>query len=535
MTLFAIGTSGLAAANQGLTSTSNNIANTNTKGYNRERVVLEESAQSGVITKGSERIVDSFVQKTLNQAIEKESQFTSLSNKMGQVDSLFADSELGVSALVDDFYSSVSDLANAPSSSSARQAVISAANSMTSQFRSIGSQLDKQRNAVNLEVESSVKDINLITGKIAEMNEKVLSGKANSTILNQRDELVSQLSEKLGTQLIVQDGKSFNLTLPSGKSLVQGAESYELLTQESSADPSKTVVAYKNPNGVISELKDSDLKGGELGGTLAFRSEQLTDIQNEFGRIAVSVFASFNGVHRQGFDAEAQPGQDFFGVASPTVIENRNNAGTATATATFDNNNIDKLTAREYEIRVTNAATNEFRVTDSKGDVFTQSLNASNELVFDGVVIEIDNPASLVNADSFVIQPTRSVVAQAEVLIDETQKLAAGTTVAPGDNRNALALQGLQEQDIVAGKSSFTDAYASLIGKVGSETAVADINKGIQGSVRDQAYQNQQSISGVNLDEEAANLVRYQQFYQASARVIDAATTIFDTVLGLKG
>ena len=101
-----------------------------------------------------------------------------------------------------------------------------------------------------------------------------------------------------------------------------------------------------------------------------------------------------------------------------------------------------------------------------------------------------------------------------------------------GDNRNALSLAGLATDKLMyAGSASVTDSYNRLVADVATDTRQAEINSLAQKRILDQTMARRESISGVNLDEEAANLVRYQQAYQAAAQVISTANTLFDTLL----
>jgi flagellar hook-associated protein 1 FlgK len=101
-----------------------------------------------------------------------------------------------------------------------------------------------------------------------------------------------------------------------------------------------------------------------------------------------------------------------------------------------------------------------------------------------------------------------------------------------GDNRNALLLAGLQAQKLmVGGTATLQDAYSQLVGVIGSLAQGAQAGSDAQNALLSQAQQRQQSVSGVNLDEEAANQQRYQQAYQASGKVIATAATLFDTIL----
>ena len=105
-----------------------------------------------------------------------------------------------------------------------------------------------------------------------------------------------------------------------------------------------------------------------------------------------------------------------------------------------------------------------------------------------------------------------------------------------GDNRNALALAGLQTADILdGGTASYQEAYAALVSEVGTQTRQLQVTSEAQGAVLEQAQTAQQSYSGVNLDEEAANLIRFQQAYQACGKMLQIASTLFDTLLQLGG
>lgn len=101
-----------------------------------------------------------------------------------------------------------------------------------------------------------------------------------------------------------------------------------------------------------------------------------------------------------------------------------------------------------------------------------------------------------------------------------------------GDNRNALLLANLANNKVMGnGSTSINDSYISLVSNVGSGTKQAGLSAVAQKGVLDSAAASRESVSGVNLDEEAANLIRFQQAYQAAAQVISVANTLFDTIL----
>ena len=130
---------------------------------------------------------------------------------------------------------------------------------------------------------------------------------------------------------------------------------------------------------------------------------------------------------------------------------------------------------------------------------------------YNGWVLTLDGvPAS---GDSFSIQPV----------------------AAPGsDNRNALALGSLSGLGLVGG-STINEAYAALLGDVGNRVQSGQDSMDVSSRLQAEAVARQQNVAGVNLDEEAANLLRYQQAYQASARIIQASQSLFDALLSATG
>ena len=101
-----------------------------------------------------------------------------------------------------------------------------------------------------------------------------------------------------------------------------------------------------------------------------------------------------------------------------------------------------------------------------------------------------------------------------------------------GDNRNALALASLQtEGSLLGGTANYQDVFTGTIGSVGIQVRQAEAALSTQTALRDQAEQSLNAVAGVNLDEEAANLLRYQQAYQASAQVISTANELFQSLI----
>jgi flagellar hook-associated protein 1 FlgK len=540
VSIFSIGLSGLNAASAAFNTASNNISNVYTPGYNRQVVELGElPAARGVKVQGIQRQFDSYIAQQLNSANSKTSALDAYQTQVSQIDNLLADQDSGLAPLMQKFFSSVSDLASTPSDPAARQGVIGSADTLSAQFRSFDSYLSDMATGLDGQLHDEVTQINNTAKQISNLNTQIAlakakQGEAPSSLLDQRDQLVADLSKRVDVRVSTQDSGSYNVSFGNGQPLVSGGKQFDLETMPSSVDPSRTSIGYRDASGNLIEMQDSTFSGGTLGGLLTFRDETLNPTRNKLGQLAVSFAEGINTQHRAGVDLNGDAGGDMFAIGQPLVYANARNTGTASMSVAFDPANAGQLTASDYDVRY-DASSSSFRITRTDtGESTTATLNA-NQLSFGGVTVTVSNPANLADGDRFQVQPTRIAASGFQNIIADPAKLAAADAAGgTGNNRNALALQALQSQSLVGGTASFNQAYASLVGDVGNRTNIVQVNLKAQQSLSEQLTDVQQSQSGVNLDEEAANLVRYQQYYQANAKVIQTGSTILDAILGLR-
>ncbi|MFW3614466.1 flagellar hook-associated protein FlgK [Billgrantia antri] len=633
--IFSVGLSGLNAAQNALNTTSNNISNVYTPGYNRELTILGQSrADAGVQVNDIQRQFNHYVASQLNAATSSSSALKTYENQISQIDNLLADREAGLAPLMQSFFSSLEDLAGAPSDPAARQGLLGSADTMTAQFRAFDGYLQDMQEGINGQIADEVTQINNATEQLATLNREIAlararSGEAPNSLLNQRDQLVAELSERMNLRLEIQDGKSYNISLPNGQPLVSGTNHYRLEAMESPSDPQRMVLGYKDSGGNLVALSEDTITGGTLGGLMTFRAETLDKTQNQIGQLAVSLVAGFNQQHRLGMDLNGDQGGDFFSIGQPKAYSHeRNTGGVDVTNASFDSANLDQLRATDYTIRFDAAGDPQVTRNDNgraltAGEFAWDFDGTVGELSFGGVTLIFDGQPA--EGDRYQVQPVRRAAADMNSNISDLDKIAAGSfvrsegdmairnlrandgalssgsaysleladdgslTVVPGgspvtrngeafdtatdtvvagdtleidgiafevtalpnagetaslefgvassgtgDNRNALAMQDLQDASLVAGRASLSQAYAGMVSDVGNRTNIVKVNLDARQGLTDQLKAVQQSESGVNLDEEAANLIRYQQFYMANARVIDTASTVFDTILGLR-
>ncbi|ATJ84679.1 flagellar hook-associated protein FlgK [Halomonas beimenensis] len=552
MSIFSTGLSGLNAAQNALATTSNNISNVFTPGYNREVTLLAESSTGtgGVQVEDVQRQFNQYVASQLNAATSKTSALETYRNQVEQIDSLLADRDAGLAPLMQGFFSSLEDLASAPSDPAARQGVLGTADTLSAQFRSFDGYLQDMQEGINGQIRDEVTQINNTTEQLAGINREIAlararNGEAPNGLLNQRDQLVHELSERMDLRLNVQDGKSYNISLPNGQPLVMGDRRFKLETMDAPNDPQRTVLGYRDSGGNLEALDEDTVTGGTLGGLMAFRAETLDKTQNQIGQMAVSLAVAVNAQHAAGVDLEGNPGEAFFTVGEPRAFTHEGNQGTAEiASVAFDAANVGELQASDYTVRVAavpTAAATDFEVVrkDSAQALDPTDVDydaAAGTLSFGGMTVTFDDTANLAANDRFEVQPVRRAAAELEGALDDLDKIAAaGSGGGAGNNENALALQDLQQQSIVGGSASLSGAYGAMVSDVGNRTNIVQVNMEAQQGLSEQLRAAQQAESGVNLDEEAANLIRYQQYYQANAKVIETGRTVIDTVLGLRG
>lgn len=155
-------------------------------------------------------------------------------------------------------------------------------------------------------------------------------------------------------------------------------------------------------------------------------------------------------------------------------------------------------------------------------------------MTFDGLTVNVTGTAN--TKDSFTVKPVVDVIVNMDLAISDESKLAMASVSGGGDsdNRNGQKMLDLQNSKIVGGNKTFNDAYASLVSTVGSTTSSLKTSSATKANVVTQLSNQQQSISGVNLDEEYGNLQRYQQYYLANAQVLQTASTLFDAIINIR-
>jgi len=631
--LFGTGISSLLASQKALATASHNIANVNTDGYSRQRVNLATQTPfpygvgfigTGVKITSVERVYDQFLVdqvRTSTSSLNQLSQYYSLAS---QVDNILSDPQAGLSPSLQNFFNAVQDVANDPASASARQVMVSTAQTLTDRFNFLNGRIDDIDKAVNTDIQNVVSEINGLSESVANINKQIadMRNQANgepNDLLDKRDNLLKQLSEKVGVTTVLQTDGSVNVFVGNGQAIVAGFESRALSTIKNDYDPNKIDIGYNFGGSSINITPQ--LSGGQLGGFLKYRSDMSDSMKNSLGLLAVGLSETFNQQHQLGIDLNGNLGGNFFTNLSSSVADvlpSRSNSTVSPADITATISDANSLTGSDYTLR--RDGTTYTLTRESDNSTYTLVNFPSGSETVDGVTLNLSS-GTIADGDRFLIRPVRSGASDIGVAITDPAKIAAASpirtysdlnnagdaTINPGevidlgsfvsdtyhinmttattyevrdsantlitggayssgsdivfngitvsvsgnpqtgdsfvvepntagigDNSNALKLSALQLDNTLKGNTvSYQDLYGQMVVSIGTKTNQANINVQAQQGLLDQAVAAREAKSGVNLDEEAADMIKYQQMYQAAAKIISVADTTFQSILSI--
>jgi len=632
MSILNIGQSALAAAQMGLATTSNNIANASTPGYNREQIVQTEAGGqntgSGFIGAGTavqtvQRLYNSFLATQQNTA---QSQYSSLNTnytQISQINNMFANSTAGLSPSIQSFFNSIQTASSNPSASSSRETILTSAQALASQFQSTSAQLSQINDGINTQLSSTVQSINNYSTQIASLNQSIQdaeasnSGQPPNSLLDQRDQAVASLSQLTGVT-VVNQGSAYNVFIGQGQPLVVGNQPYQLATMQSPTNVSQLEIGYVTPGGT-NVIPDNSLTGGSLAGLLQFRSQTLVPAQNSLGQMAINLADSVNSQQELGQDLNGNAGVAMFTSGAPTSAPSTNNTGTMLVTTTIANSGA--ITASNYTLQFDGTNYNLTRQSDNT--VVYQGTTFPPPTAVDGLTFTSTGAPN--TGDTFLIQPTANgasgfgvamtniaqiamaapIATSAPTTNSGTGIISAGVVNAPpptdpnltqpvtitfntpptsfnvtgtisgtpvttnvpytagsnitfngwtvqitgnpaandtfsvgpntsgaGDSRNGVLMAGIETtKTLDNGTTSLQGAYAQLVSSVGNQAAELQATSKAANTQLTNATNAQQSVSGVNLDEEASRLLQYQEAYQAAAKLMSTVNSLFSNLL----
>jgi flagellar hook-associated protein 1 FlgK len=545
-----IGTTALSALQRAISTTGQNIANVNTEGYSRQSVSLSaRPAQdigagylgSGVQVTSIDRAYNQFLANDVQQRTASSGYYSLYANAAERVDSMLGDPSTSIAQAMDSFFASAEAVANSPTSLPERQVMLSNAETLVQRFDYIVSRIDDVTKEMNSQINSAVSEINQLAGGIATLNNEIAKVSGGSTglpndLLDQRDALLVQLSSLVDTKTLAQDDGSLNVFIGRGQPLVTGSVAETLATQTDPDLGSTSLVTLSAFVAGSSDVSDF-LTGGKLGAALTVTDEVVNPTRRELNLLAVGFAETVNAIQEAGDDLQGVDGVALFteteGVVKSAASVDDSTANSGNATVTFTVTDAKLLTGDSYRVDYTATGVNLRNLTTDAVTTLT-----ANPQTVDGVRVTYTAQAATGAAganqgDAFIVDPLFQASSLFAVKIDDPAKIAAASNNgAAGNNSNMLAMIELRDQSLLKGSTAtYGDVYNNLLSDVAVRTQRAQSSAETETALLGSALDRQSSLQGVNLDEEAANLVRYQQAYQAAAQIVAVANEVFDTLL----
>ena len=628
--LLSTSVSGLLAFQQALDVTSNNISNSATPGYSVETANLVEQpgqftgsgfSGGGVAVQSTTRAYSAQLTQQVRSSQSSYSSFNTLATQAQQIDNMLSDSTTGLSTSLQNFVNSLQTVSTSPSSTPARQALLSQGQALAQQLQSYDSQINQYGSQLESQISTDVAQINTLSTNIANLNQQIAaasaSGQTPNQLLDQRGTMIDQLSKYISVQTVPQSNGMTNVYIGNGQALVSSGTAQQLSTLPGTYNPTELGIGIQSSTGVTNLT--TEMSGGELGGLLSARSQVLDPTQSALGQISVAVATLVNQQQTSGMTLNGTAGQPMFTVGGVQVLPASGNTGSATISAS--RTSLSQLTTDSYQLQYaggswqlkdtttgqavamtgngtaaspftaagmsfvisgTPAANDSYQISPTAGATagLTMQLTDPSQVAAASLVqasagaantgtgtvgsASVTSPANYVSGTYTVTfsSPTQYTVTNGATTVtsgtytsgtpisfngqqitltgtpaaNDTFTVSPNSTANTGDNSNVLAMiSGLSSKALTGGTASVSDVATNLVSHVGVLTQQAQNNASAQQAVNQEATTARSNATGVNLDQQAADMLRYQQAYQAMAQVISMSNQMFTSLIQAVG
>ena len=611
-----IGRRGVQAHQQALNVTGHNLNNVATEGFSRQRVEittmspifaphLNRAEMAGQIGQGAivervERARDELLDRRIVAQSSGQGYWSARDPYIEMMENLYM--EVGTDSVrsqMDSFWDAWQDLATYPADTAPRTAVVERGQSLIDSIQNQYGQLKTLQDQANSEAEIKIRQINDITGKIAELNNNIQRSKAlgdmPNDLMDSRDLLVDKLAALIDITTDTRDPDEFMIHT-SGQVLVQGGVSrqFELLR---GWDDNGYFQIYWQDTG-----QRMDFTRGSLGALLELRDNTIDSEIRTLDNMTMNFVDMVNEIHREGYGLNGSTGINFF--TEVPFVPNANGNFDRAGDGQFDSSYIYRINGQHsLEARAQpglegvitlSGAGGDVQVpyfpTDTVSDIIGRINNSGAEVVAslnregllslkattaapvngvrenpDFVIRNVsdtgqfltgyagllgdggafdwngaDAVAALREGATFAVAPISHPSGWMEInqaVAGDPLTVAAGfgengRAANPGNGDAAKAIASIRNNPVMVGNlSTFDDYFADSIARIAVLGEQSQRSLSAQNDIMRDLENRRQSVSGVSVDEELANMLRYQQGYNASARFITTVNQLFDVLM----
>ena len=545
-TFFGLGVaySGLSANQMALNTVSHNIANANTPGFARQRLTMQANSPDtfpsvpGTIGKGVgmdnvQQIRDLFLDEKYRGENTKLGEYSALSSVYSTLEAIFNEpSDSGITTVMDEFFSALHELNKAPESLTTRALVRQRSIALQEAIGGLSESLEREQKNLDFEIEVVSTQINGYAKQIADLNETIyqteLNGQKANDLRDQRNLVLDKLSELVDINYYEDDMGRFYVDV-TGRALVSHYDYDQLkVIERTSRD---------NPFD-LDRLNDLEWESGSTFDTTGGKLKALIDMRDnidgeqkgipyyvdKLNQFADTLVTEINRVHKSGYDLNAETGTNLFTINNMTTAE-------------FEDYLLTSGFNGQAGVDVSNAVT--------AGTAGLTDEEKINEKIHENITAILENNPAYEGKSIKFVQGKYIVVDRiqakeltlAKDIEMDLDKIAASATAegAPGDGGNALDLAEVRHNTGLYAWGSPDDFLKSLISNLGVDAQDAIRNEDNETVLLKQIEFNRQSIMGVSLDEEMTNMIKFQQAYNASARMINVIDEMIDLVVNRLG
>lgn len=436
-----------------------NIANVNTPGYSRQRLLLEtktpRDTYSGQIGTGVqsvtiERIVDQFLSDQMNDSAHDMGRWEAQRDTLERVEIVFDETTgYGLNDAMGKFWNAWQGMENSSLDAGARNILLAASVDLTNTFNSIYGDLENIQNDIDSNISASITEVNRLALQISDFNSQIRSVEATGQNANdfrdQRDQLLLEMSEYIDFTSSENVDGVVTITLGDGNDLVDPTGAFSLSVNDTDSDGFQDVVWSSAPATAI----NSNISSGKLKGWLEVRDVIIPGYLAELNTLAGGIINSVNTVHLNGYGIVDATQRDFFSGSDASDISVNN-------TILTDPNHI--------------AASTQLDPSTGAGE--------DNNYLNAGLIADL---------------------------------------------QTSLTMNG--------NTATFDDYYNSVVANVGLLVDDASQYYDHQESMSAHLSNYRESVSGVSLDEEMVNLIKFQHAYDAAAKLITTVDELLDTLI----
>lgn len=447
--LIGIGVSGLSAYQRALATTSNNIANLQTDGYVRQRAVLASSGQdpTAIVSVGTgvrfaeiQRLYDRFAEENLQRAASGLEAEQGMLKELQALQDAIGSSEAGLHGAFQEFFDAARELEASPASAGARAGFLAKSEGLAARFRGLAATAANLDTDSRAQIDQALQEANTLLAQLATLNTQLLKRSSASEqpmqLLDQRDNAIRQLSEKIGVTVVLSNSGAANVYAgesASGVALVEDGRARAISAAFDSYDYGKSEFVLDAASQPVSL---PGIKSGLVGGLLSFRRQGLGLAVNKLDELALAFGRSVNKLHRDGLDAAGRPGEDLFYVGPKFIVDGKANGGSARLSVEVIDS--ERVRSSAYEMSF-NGSAGMWQLKELSSG---RSAIGTNMVELDGLRFSIEGTPR--NGDTFRISPEDHPAATFSALIkDGSQVASAGRFAIRADlsNQGATAAE----------------------------------------------------------------------------------------------